>query len=218
MSSTRNLGLAAARGEFIAFLDADDFWEETHLSQVVTLLHRHPEATVVCGAAVDWYSWANSGHADLPSPLPWPPGVVVPPPLMLTAVLHRGAFSTPTCNLLLRADVLNAVGGFEDEFTGMFEDQVFLAKLYLTQHCVISGAQTARYRRHQGSSSALAIEQGTYHPVRPNQSHANYLRWLAAHPLVQTGEGNEELRDLLAGELTAYDSAFSTRRSARRCW
>ena len=215
MSSTRNLGIAAARGELIAFLDADDVWEESHLSQVVSLLRLHAEATVVCGGAVDWYSWEDPTREDVPSPLPWPPGVVVPPPLMLTAVLRRGAFSTPTCNVLVRADVLAAVGVFEDQFTGMFEDQVFLSKLYLTQECVISGAHTAHYRRHRGSSTARAMEQGAYHPIHLNRSHETFLRWLSAHPLVQTGEANEELRDLLAGALAAYDRASSNRRSTR---
>ena len=215
MSSTRNLGIAAARGELIAFLDADDMWEESHLSQVVSLLRSHPEATVVCGGALDWYSWEDPTREDVPSPLPWPPGVVVPPPLMLTAVLRRGEFRTPTCNMLVRANVLDAVGVFEDEFTGMFEDQVFLAKLYLSQQCVVSGARTARYRRHRGSSTARAIARGVYHPARPNLSYEKFLRWVSAHPLVRTGAANEELRDLLAGALAAYDRAPSTRRNAR---
>jgi SAM-dependent methyltransferase len=92
---------------------------------------------------------------------------------------------------------------------------VFLAKLYLTQQCVVSGAHTAFYRRHDGSSTARAMKHGAYDPVKPNDSHENFLRWLSAHPLIQTTEANEELRELLAGALAAYEPAASTRRNAR---
>src|SRR3954451_5800753 len=96
MSSTRNLGIAAARGDLVAFLDADDVWDSGHLDHEVTLLLSHPEAAMACGQAVEWRSWQDPGVADSFDPLPWPPGVVVAPPGMLTAVLRNGAFCTPT--------------------------------------------------------------------------------------------------------------------------
>src|SRR3712207_6290015 len=49
MSATRNLGIRAAGGDLIAFLDADDVWEPAHLGGEVRLLLRHPEAGMVCG-------------------------------------------------------------------------------------------------------------------------------------------------------------------------
>ena len=42
-SSARNLAIEAARGRFIAFLDADDYWEPHKLSRQLDLLERHPE-------------------------------------------------------------------------------------------------------------------------------------------------------------------------------
>ncbi len=205
MSSTRNLGIASARGELVAFLDADDVWAEDHLDHEVTLLLHHPEAGVVCGQAVDWYSWDDPGADDVVAGLPWPPGVVVPPPRMLTALLRRGDFRTPTCNLLVRKHVLDAVGGCEPQFRDLYEDQVLLAKLYLSQRCVISGSRTARYRRHAGSSTAKALRDGTYHPALPNVSSEAFLRWLGSLPRVQDGEEHEELRSLLQEALQPYD-------------
>ncbi len=205
MSSTRNLGVSAARGDLVAFLDADDVWEPEHLAHEVALLAAHPEADLVCGQAVDWHSWAGTGDADHLSPLPWPPGVVVPPPLMLTAVLRRGAVRTPTCNLLVRTDALKAVGGSADEFPAIYEDQVLLAKLYLSRSCVISGSRTARYRRHPESSTARAVAAGHYHPVRRNPGREAFLRWL--HGVVPHGGGRDfdELRELVDTALTPYD-------------
>lgn len=216
MSSTRNLGLAAARGDLVAFLDADDFWEPDHLSHEVGLLLEHPEAALVCGQAVDWYSWDGSGAVDHPSPLPWPPGVVVPPPQMLTAVLHRGAFRTPICNLLVRADALREVGGSEHQFPAAYEDQVLLAKLYLNRSCVISGSRTARYRRHSRSNTALAVASGQYDPFLPNPSREAFLRWLHGNLSAEGDHSHDELKTLVGVALTPYDGSPASRHARLR--
>ena len=206
MSSTRNLGIAAARSALVAFLDADDVWEPGHLAHEVALLAAHPEAGLVCGRALDWYSWADPDARDAWSPLPWPAGTVVGPPRMLAAVLRRGAFTTPTCSLLVRRGVLLEIGGGDPAFPAVFEDQVLLAKLYLSQTCVISGATDARYRRHPGSSTALAERDGSYHPGRPNPSHEAFLRWLARRPeLARPDSEHRALRAQVDRALDAYD-------------
>lgn len=205
MSSTRNLGIEAARGRLVAFLDADDVWDPAHLAHEVALLAAHPDAAFVCGRALDWYSWSDAGAEDRWSPLPWPPGTVVPPPRMLSAVLRRGAYSTPTCSLLVRRDVLLETGGGEAAFTSLFEDQVLLAKLYLRSTCVISGSRTARYRRHPSSSTARAQREGTYDPGGPSSSHAAFLRWVVERPeLQEQGPERRELREQLAEALAPY--------------
>jgi hypothetical protein len=84
--------------------------------------------------------------------------------------------------LLVRREAVSGVGGFEDRFHGLFEDQAFFAKV-LIDHDVFSTPDClALYRQQPDSCCARAGLAGPVLAAR----HSEYLHWLSgyarAHP------------------------------------
>lgn len=54
VSAARNLGLALAQGDFMAFNDADDVWFPGKLKAQIAYLRKHPQTGVVFGKFIKW--------------------------------------------------------------------------------------------------------------------------------------------------------------------
>ncbi len=133
MSASRNLGVAAARGEFVAFIDADDVWEKNKLTEQLAIMDRFPELGMVCGAARYWSSWNGGDDQTIPTGHLYN-RVILPPNAALALYPLSKASAPCPSDLLLRRELIASLGGFEEHFTGprqLYEDQAFLAKLYL---------------------------------------------------------------------------------------
>jgi len=56
VSSARNKGVLLARFEYIAFLDADDYWENYHLDNLLILITRYGSDVNLFSAGIKYYS------------------------------------------------------------------------------------------------------------------------------------------------------------------
>jgi glycosyltransferase involved in cell wall biosynthesis len=175
MSATRNVGIGAARGEFITFIDADDVWEPMKLADQIEIMQHHVELGMVCGTVIYWGSWSGgqdllvkTGHLfDRP----------IPQPQALLALYPLGKAEAPCpSDVMIRTHVLRRVGGFEEHFTAerqAYEDQGFFSKLYLEAPVFFSSKVWLKYRQHPDSLLTSVRRAGQYASVR-----LYFLLWL----------------------------------------
>lgn len=201
ISASRQLGIANAGGEFIAFLDADDVWLENKLDEQVALLEQHPEAGMLYGNTLYWYSWTGKDadlHRDYLPVLGLETKGVIQPPKLLPLYLLGKTVVPCTCSLLIRKQALEAVGGFEAAFAGMYEDQVFYAKISLQAPIYVSGACWDKYRQHPVSMTAVSAVTGEEQIAR-----GKYLEWLENY-LIEKGIKDPEVWTALKKALWLY--------------
>ena len=177
MSATRNLGLHDARGELVAFLDSDDVWLPQKLERQVEALQAHPEAQMTWARTLWWFGWtgrAEDEALNYENQIPSWPGRVLEGPTALSRILRDPTLSPCTGSIVARKAAVMEVGGFEEEYTGLFEDWVFLSKFLLVHPVVLTDECLDRYRQHPDSCCAVAerIEGLT----RGRQGE--YLAWL----------------------------------------
>jgi glycosyltransferase involved in cell wall biosynthesis len=196
MSASRNLGRRHARGRFVTFLDHDDRMEPAKLARQVEILEAHPIACAVVTPNLRWHSWRDGGtneiqDSDEIQDLGVPPGVHAPPSL-LPAFLARTS-ATPQ-SPLIRCEAFDAVGGYEESFVAMYEDQVFFAKLLLLAPVVVGTEPMHRYRQHGESCVSLSHRAGAQRRAR-----RQFLQWLARY-LAAHRPGDRGLRALVSRE------------------
>ncbi|WP_348263616.1 glycosyltransferase [Telmatobacter sp. DSM 110680] len=198
ISSSRNLGIANAKGDYLAFLDADDVWLPNKLERQVALLVARPDTGMICGSSVIWHSWTGRVEDILRDHFVT---VVSGPELYqaidLAMLAIREPWSTPSSGcILVRRDAAEAAGYFEDSFDGLFEDQAFYFKLGMSSRILATNECWYKYRQHPDSVCAVADRTGTQPAAR-----LKFLQW-AQDYLASSNIARPDLHDALTEELS----------------
>lgn len=156
-AAARNLAVANARSDLLAFLDADDVWLPGKLAAQLQYLADHPEARIVYSGFQFWHADA-SGHFPPASSIRWSAqdgitaglsGWIYPELLLdsyihiITAVIHRSVFDT--------------VGGFDGSF-GKGSDYDFWIRASRHFPAYRLNRETALYRIHPGGITQRVMD------------------------------------------------------------
>ncbi len=135
----RNVGLSRARGEFAAFLDADDYWSRDFVERLHSALVDSDAALAYCG-------WQNIGATDRTNEPYVPPDYEVGDKLEM---LLRAASPWPIHAALVRRSALDEVGGFDTSLATCMDYDLWL-RLGASRPVVRVPEVLAYYRFHPG--------------------------------------------------------------------
>lgn len=179
-AASRNLGFDKSKGDLIAFLDSDDLWLPDKLENQVQLMISNKEIDVLCEATQYWNSWYKLEAKDFTIQIGAPSEKLYQPPKLSALLYPLGeGDSFCTCALILRRQSYEAVGGFDETFTGtnqLFEDQTFFLKTCLTQKVYLSSASNNIYRQRPNSLMHGLIANGHY-----ENALYYFLKWLKSY-------------------------------------
>ena len=102
VAAARNNGVAKSKGEYVCFLDSDDWWEPTFLDEMDRLIHEYPDA----GLYATNYVYYKPGKTHVALKLEW--GYMNYP----EAYLHSKAMPVWTGAACMPRKVFDELGGF----------------------------------------------------------------------------------------------------------
>ena len=149
VAAARNRAIAAASGEFIAPLDADDLWDPTKIARQVAQLQASGPDT---GMAYCWWAWIDASGVLLDRSPSWRvEGHVL---ARLVEVNFTGSASIP----LFRRSCLDEVGGYDstlrDKHSQGCEDWDLALRVAARRAVAVVPAMLVGYRRRGDSMSA----------------------------------------------------------------
>ncbi|MGB3775856.1 MAG: glycosyltransferase [Leeuwenhoekiella sp.] len=168
LSQSRNNGIAAATGELVALLDADDLWKPNHLYTLNQLNDRFPTAAVLGVGYEESYGNNNVIKPDLNLDNIFEPQIITD---FFLANMKQPIISQSS--MALKPDVIKNCGGFDPNVT-YAEDVDFYIRLFLKNDLAYDPTITCRHTMN-------APEQIT-RSKKSERKVPNFQKYLEANP------------------------------------
>ena len=197
LSASRNLGLKMSKGELIAFLDSDDVWLSEKLAEQVSIFNKYPDVDMTYCNALDWFGWSGKDDDKLRDNFRnfslqlMSPNTIFDPPELLKLLINNRRASPYPSTIMIKKHIAESVGGFNDDFTVTYDDQVFYAKVLLISKAYVSNNCWLRYRKHGSSITSETVATGKFLVYR-----LSYLLWLKDY-LVDKKFHDDDVRRML---------------------
>ena len=148
-AGARNTGIQAARGEYVALLDADDLWEPDHLASQVAVLESDPSIDMVYADARIFGDAPEEGHTVME--LSPSEGEVT-----FESLVTRRC-TVHICVSVARRQALLDAGLFDRAFRGTEDIDMWLRIVKRGGRIVYQRRVLGRYRKQAGSLSADSV-------------------------------------------------------------
>lgn len=161
-AGARNTGIARAEGEWVAFLDADDWWPPDSLKLRFAALKCNPSADWVGGDFCDVASGETPdriGRFEAAAPQ-YPflaPAYKEARPLLFSDPLDQFLIATPThtCVTLVRTEILRQEGGFSEDLLRAQDIHLWLR--LAAGHAFLFVPNVLAYYRHHSNNSTRSV-------------------------------------------------------------
>ena len=166
----RNHGLQHARGGYVAFLDADDYWTPDALDKLAAALNDNKADLAYCG-------WQNVGEGA-PGTEPY-----VPPDYsqMDTAAEFLRSCPWPIHAALVRRDAIDAVKGFSERRFSAMDYDLWLRLYAHTQRIVRVPEVMAFYRWHDKGQISKTKWKQVLDALKVRREFVNHFPERIAH-------------------------------------